>query len=460
MPLTDRMSISMRKAVTKIMAGGGSGLLKMKCVFSSTKKNPLTKFRLEIDQIVEMNIVQNFVTEYADYISIEFTCTPNEYMQLYKNTQDLWCDIEFRTVGLQSLAQIKPIIALRQRVIIKEKRDISKHYPREDLGITDESNVLAGVSSMAGKFGVQTEAQVSNRVAVEVDLYEDDVYIMRKKRCNFILKDATVKDAILTAAKSLGVKKIFFPPPDNTTKYKNLIVPPMMGLHDVFRYLQKSDAYGVYDHDLGCYYTRGTLYVYPLYKVDPETLSMVHIYSIGEGLFDGADIYHRKLLKDMEIVCNTGTDDMDLIETGLENVGSHYLIQSTKKIVDKWRKAKNDGFTISKDTLESMAFNVPDGMASDVYSPVYVRTDNPYRLRSEIHATYLTLVAVGWQHALPYTFLPGHRVLYHHDGPDGEFKKAEGICTNVVYSIRPADGLDEPRYTASANVQLAVRYAE
>ena len=457
MPLLDRMSPSMRASVEKIMAVAQPGMLKIKCVFSSMKNG---LFRYEVEQIFDMAIVQNFVTEYADYLTVEFTCSPTEYQKLYNNTQDLWCDIEFRNVGITSFLSIKPILKLRLRAIIKGKKDITKHYPREDLGITDDNNILSGIKSMSERFGIQTEAQISNRIAVEVDLYDDDLYKIRKKKCNFILRDSTVQEALLTCAQSLGVKKVWMPKPDNITKYKNIIIPPMMGIEDVFRYLQMSDAYGVYDYDLGCYYTQGTLYIYPLYKTNADSLSMVHIYSIGEGLFQGSDGYHITQLKDTQIVCNTQTDDKDLVETGLENIGSHYLIQSTKKILDKWRKTGEDKFTISSDTLQSMAFNVKDGMSKDVYSPVYVKTDNPYRLRSEIHSTYLTLVAAGWQHAMPFTFLPGHRVLYHHDGPSGEFKKAEGVCNSVVYRIRPADGLEERIYTCSATIQLAVRYSK
>lgn len=457
MPLKDRMSPSMRASVEKIMALAQPGMLKIKCTFSSTKNG---LFRYTVERLHEMSIVQNFVTEYADYLNVEFTCSPTDYVKLYNNTQDLWCDIEFYNVGAAALVSLSPILKLRLRAIIKEKKDISKHYPREDLGIIDESNILSGAKSLSQRFGVQTEAQISNRVAVEVDLYDDDLYKIRKKKCNFILRDATVQEAILTCAQALGISTVWMPPPDNTTTYKNIIVPPMMGIEDVFRYFQKSDAYGVYDYDLGCYYTNDTLYIYPLYKTNADSISMVHIFSIGEGLFQGSDGYHIKQLTDTQIVCNTQTDDRDLVETGLENIGNHYLIQPIKKILDKWRDTGEDSFTINSNTLESMAFNVKDGISKDVYSPVYIRTDNPFRLRSDIHATYLTLVAVGWQHAMPFTFLPGHRVLYHHDGPNGEFKKAEGVCNSVVYRILPADGLNEYIYTCSATIQLAVRYAQ
>jgi len=186
---------------------------------------------------------------------------------------------------------------------------------------------------------------------------------------------------------------------------------------------------------------------------------MVHVFKVPESMFLGAPGFHITDKADTKLISNTASDDKDLIDEGFENIGNHFFVQPIDTVLEAWRVPADNKFTIAENTLNSLFFGVDKGMTSDMYTSVYRASENMHKFKSELMSNYSTLVALGWQHAVPFTFKPGHRVLYHHDGANGEYKKASGVCNSVVYSITKTSGLETFIYTCSATIQLAVRYS-
>lgn len=438
MSLTTSLSKALNDSVLKILDANLDGLYDITMTFFSSENR---EFVYKVDYFQSIGINQNFMRHYTDVITLEIRFRPEEYLRILQNAKGLRCRIEFRSVNRSTQKVGKPVFELNQMVIIKEKSDVLKRVAKGDLVPTVDAP--------------QLEAHLSNYITVEVDLIDDIVYSMRKQKTNFIARKTTVEDVLILIAELFGISSVYIVPPSNTKVYENFVIPPMLSLGDILTYIQNHDAMGIYDYDVGYYITSGVLYIYPLLDTDPKSKSTVHIYNVGAGTYSGCDSYHRFDKSDIHLISNVGAEDLELIYEGLENTGNSFIIQPPEKLLDNWRTMGSRSFTINKDNLVTINLEVPDGITSDVYSPVFKRSDNMHKLRTELAANYITLVNIGWDHAVPMLIKPGGRIEYHYDG-DGKYITRSGLCNGVVYEFKPIASLGKKLYACSAALSLSI----
>lgn len=413
-------------------------LFNISCIFKSQSR---PNWSWEVRDLLEFDILQNFIMNYTDLITLSFRATPWEYMDLVNSSQDLVCEVSVVRITHNEEDRQDPVLEFTHRAIIKDKKDLSRNYPINIISLPEDSNE-------------DNDATYSNYVTTDVDLIDPIAYDARKRKINFCLRDATISDAVLTMCKSMGIDNVYFVKPDNEEVYENLWIPPSMGLSDVFNYLQTYDAYGIYNYGARAYITNGVLFLYPIFDLEPDQAPSINIYVVGDHMYHGITRFDNTINNVLHIVSNTGLDDVSLIEEGIENEGNWFACQQPKYLIDEWRSMNEGAFDIVNESMISLIINQQKAMTTGAYSPINITTDNTFSVRSKMAASHLTASALGWGFAIPMSIYPGQNIVMHHDTQDG-YKATKAIPSTITYGFREHDWVGtKPTFICSCNMNL------
>lgn len=437
MGIINALSVPFQEAVDEHLEKITDNVMDITCTFFSAESD----YKFVADYINGLAIVRNFTGSYTDLINLTVDFRPNEYVELVKNIKDLRCELVLKHYDTNTQEVGEVIKTIDQRAIIKNREDILKKFPK-------------GVFTPDETFTANEEHQ-SSRLAIEFDLIDNAIYLARKQRLHFILRKATVAETIKTIHNLYGFEKIYIVPPDNTEVYTNMIIPPMMSIGNIFKWLQHSDAYGVYELGLSYYYTEKTLYVYPLFDPSPViTDGVVNIYDVGLNLYTGLHGYHTVDGKDTHVISNTGSTTIAQRDTRLENEGNSFVNLRPMELTDNWVDVQSEHFFFLHQNVEQINQYSIDGISDEIYTPTFVSTENSYRLKAELASATIDTVTLGWAHATPFTFFPGGRVAYHYENDKGEYTKVNAVCTEVSHRISPSKTLSKKVYVNEAMFTL------
>ena len=166
-------------------------------------------------------------------------------------------------------------------------------------------------------------------------------------------------------------------PPDNTKRYKNMILPALIGIEDVFVYLQESEGYdGVYSTGLNYYVQNNILYIYP--KLKPiKGRQLAKFYNVGPKVFPSAKRLFTFTGNDLEVALIDPIRIVDMSQSSIENIGTWYNISKPKKVVDGITKITSAGDILLQDgILEQVAIHDPTlGVKSSSFTQTFRITD-------------------------------------------------------------------------------------
>ena len=437
------LSAALEKAVSEIMSTATSNFMQVECILSSPTD---AKVAIALPYIKSLDIVQDFSTAYADMIELDIELAPDDYLLAIDNYQDLKCTIHLYAVNKITNKRLNRILTFDSRFVFKNRADLLKNYSRASLVPAKGAPIL--------------EKHRSLRIPITAQLMDPVVYDARRTQVNFVARNVTMEDTIHLLTDMIGIKKLYLVPPDNTTIFGNMIIPPMLSIAEAYGYLQGDNGKGVYYKGFNYYVTNGVLYVYPMYEVNPTSPKTVNIYRIGKNAWLGADSYHIYKNGDLHFVSNTEAANKDSIELNLENYGSMFLIQNGKQIPDNWTYInKKSQLQIADAGVRTVTTNSKAGVITDSYIPKFkFSSDNAYTHTSELASNNVVIMQAGWKNAVPFSFIPGWKCIVHYDGSDdkgnGIYTTRTGTCIGVVYSITPVSRLTERNYACSANFRL------
>ena len=433
-----------------------------------------------------IRIEQQFSENYLNHYELNVALTPDQYQLLYYNYKDLRCTVRFYGMDVNTktiygkTTNGDPLLVIEDAYcIFKDKQDMLKGTPKSM--VMPESDTAKNTNN--------TDAFVD----VSFQLIPKEDYKFRVTKCNMILNNSTVADAILMIANSSEcVDALMMVTPDNQTKYKNIVIPPILSLADALKFLQ--DHYGVYSKGMGYYYQVGCLYVYPLYETDPVLPKdkapdndlvykkniyasvtgsvmldemgdggMTHIYMVGNDNYVGLQYYHAYEGNTIHIVSNSLSVFRDLADTGMENVGYGYIVHHSDRDIDVCRNILEADSTeqatygiwpidIHQNPNNSyMAFDGQNrhiGITSTQANVQYVDDkSNMYTIQSSIYSYLRTVAGFEWNNAVPFTFRPGYRIYYHYDGEDQTRRKLTNSTGSSLQYMTKSGVVDEVTYT-------------
>jgi hypothetical protein len=427
----------MSKAVAKILKNEDHMFLKVEAGITSIYKDG---FKLNIRKFISLNIVQDFINNYSDFIEILFELTPTEYIELVEHYKELLCNVRLIKYDPKHVTKLDILAEVSGRFILVDKEDLFKKFPLAAMIETEKGGTF--------------ESHRSATVEIKAQIIDPVVYEMRKVRFNDILRDVKMTDVLHYIADKLGVQKTSIVPSDNNKEYANLVIPPMRDVSNIFNYLQNGDGKGVYNKGITHYFTNDVLYVYPPYETNPALSPTVnHIYHVKPNMFEGLESYHILDGDNVHILNNKTADTKDMSEESYENIGTAFILQKSERMLDFWREMKEKrSFNIGIDNVVLLTNHSKKGMTDDIYNAKFnVSNENVFIYRTELLKNELTIMNTEWQHAIPYTFKPGWKLYYHYEG-DGTYNVRTGTCVTAVYTIQRTARDDDWIFSSSANL--------
>lgn len=426
-------------AAKKILDSATSNQLISKClVYSPTNE----KVQIKIPYFHTLKIKQQFSFTYTDEITLDMSIPMEDFLVMLQNAQDLRLAISFNQVVHTSTKVIDSInpVQLHYRVIIANADELLKQFTRQELTVTTETGKLESVHGRLHR--------------VTLQLMESDIYDIRHKQFNGLLKNVTLKDTIYYCANLLGIKNISLVEPDNTRVYSSLSLPPMLDIATAFDFLQ--DRYGIYSKGLVYYYTGKKLYIYPGYETAPKTETVVNIYNVPENSYMSAPGYHYfDEGGNIHILCNSKVQAKNMAAQSVENHGNYKIALRTDMALDHVRSVQGEKGTFQKDNALSCGMTSNRGMVADVKNAKYeTSSNNAFKMASDLVKMDCILLVSGWTKALPYLIKPGTKVIYHYEDLNVYTTKT-GIIEELDYAISQQDRTAE--YTYICNAAFALR---
>jgi len=397
-------------------------------------------------KIVTMSIVQNYDTATYDSITATIDVSVEEAIVILSNYTNLKMQLVFNRVDKDSgkiIEQVLPEIQ-EYKVIIANASDMLKQFTKSEL--VPSSN--AGEESRDQSY---TPGEVqSRRINLELQLFEEDVYEKRSRPVNVQLSKCKLSDGLHCVANALDISDVKITQVSNERQFNNLTIPPGSTLETVFDNLQKK--HGIYPKGIAGYYRDKTLYVYPPYETNPDTIRTCNLYKVKEDSYLGAPTYHYDEGDDVHIVLNKETKLDNLSEKTTENTGNYFvsLRADTMHDTDKLMNGK-EGKVRNNNLLSISSKN--EKMASDnkVLAKFTEPTNNAYTMSSDMSQGMCKVLNAVWQYAWPFNVEPGMKVLYHYED-NNAYKTTTGILSSVTYTLMPIAMQGRQEYTWAAAI--------
>jgi hypothetical protein len=403
-------------------------------IFFYTTKD--SSIRVEPTFFDELFIQQRFHSDYMNNMFLQVQIPVADAILLLEHYQDLKVQIKsfpIEPITGQYIVNTFPTVKT-YKVIIPDAEDLFKKYSRNEL-IPDPGSALL-------------ESQHGMIANLNVQLFEEDAYYLRNTSISGILRNATIKDAIYYVCNILGIKDTEITPPDNNRRYVNLEIPAVKQLANIFDYLQ--DTYGIYKDGLNYYFTEGKLYVYPGYRTNPTTQSVVHIYNVPMNSYLGLKGYHYKE-KDgtVHILCNQEVQVKNMAPEGVERNGSHRVFFRTDRFFDTSRVANSRTHQIQQNYAGISLAHKRGAVAKSSRLEYGGVTNNIYAVSSALAEFDCTLLTSSWLKAEYGILQPGQKVIYHYD-QDRVYTTTQGVVVEVTYVTSISDRKSDYQYTTVA----------
>lgn len=420
--------------------------------------NPDTGYKFNVRAVRSLVIVQNFLTEYMDRISMVIDVRPDEYTKLRTNLNNLRCTLFLYPVddAQNILYDCEPAI-YNTRVLIPQLEDVEKavnaNFVEDENNLDDEDN-----PQNTQQFRQELYAPL------EIQLVEPSAYELRHIQLNAIFTQTQLEPVLYWAGKNFGATSFKIITPDNSTTYDNLPIPPMKDISNLVPFLQ--ERYGIYAKGAGYYFTADTFYVYPLYSTDVKSAtirSVLHAVATPEGMYTSPVNYN---IIDDDLWVIAGKSELKTTNTkASENSGTTAIsIQADRQRDQEVNIQKNGKIEFNTNDKTIIQMQNKGGLVSGNMQHIkYVNSStNIYLSTSQMAANDGTYLTFGWRNATLKRIEPGMHIVYHYDGKGGKYKIQEGTVLGVTYTSEQVEGtITSPsfRFTAIVVAKLSSDYS-
>lgn len=414
------ISSILKATIDEKLTDAKSSVWRPACTFINSEK----ELTITPTRIFGMTIEQSFMTNYMDVVSISVELTANDFISLLENYQDLKCSIIIHRYSpyLYGVMTNEPPDIFEYKVIISDAKDILKKFNPAELKKTKENPNM--------------EMYESARLPLTVQLVDEVAYNLRQVQINAMLKDVTMEDTINFVMSAFKTNDTAITQIDNTDKFKQISIPPMKNISNIFSFLQ--NRYGVYTKGIAHYYSDKKFHLFKSFDTEADYPSTINIYNIPEKMYDGCDSYHSTDGEDVHIVSNSKVITKSISEETVENSGNASAITQSDSVMDASREVQKDGTVKLAQQNSIVVKDSTNNAASKDLNVVkyHSTTSNIYLEASQVALANLELVSCGWIHGRPKLIQPGHKVVYHYDD-NNKYSTAPGIMHYIKYDLVP-----------------------
>lgn len=409
--------------------------------FRSTSNSDYSYTPLYLNQF---NVIMDGFSKVRDWITLEISIRPQDYMEMYDNSRGLYCNLQILPTHKDKSEPVTPVYSETLIVTIKDKANPRDIFPQNVL------SVPAGESP--------SEHNESFEVKLTLELIEAFVYEMRKCKFTFAVKDVTISDILYGIAQILKFSGTKIVEPDNDKVYPYIIIPPMKEYADVMDFLQSARYLGIYDAGMSFYCSRGKLAVWPTYKGTIPSKKKHLIYRVGTDQFAGMDAYHAYLEDTLHLIASGLFYTKDNADELQETIGSSSIVQHGENIRDL---VSITGTGISVAENISVYASNKEGMTENSFNGTFHYShSNDRAFKSKVGLAATKLVEFEWKHAVPFSFSPSDSCVLYAEDEEGVLSSTDAVCNRALYELRPIDALDRKIYTCKAKVSLVTETTE
>lgn len=417
-----RVSELLEEKIAQALSGTDSCVFIPQCVLH----NGDTDFEYECINVRAINIKQDFENEFMDTVSVTVDITPEAYMELLKNIQNLDCSLILTPYNptTQEYNYDQDPVVINMKVFTEHQTDLEKMMGIHQLKDTE--------------LPPENASQAGMLVPYTFYLISKEMHDIRQINVNALLKECTMEDVLYWACQQFGITNAEIIPPDNKEKYSIVIIPPMHNFATLFPYLQ--ERYGIYSKGLGYYYVNDTLYIYPEYDTAQKTSTsdgVIQLVNVPPNNRLGIERYHAYDDDDLLIaaVGQTKTEPRNAI--GAENLGTVHISTNSDSMRDQFvtidgsgkvSRSKDDIVTIS---LQNDAGNATPNMQNVRYAG---ERTNIYSSTSTLASVNGTTLTTPWVRSIPWAILPGQNVTYHFDSQEEVYRTQNGRILGTLTS--------------------------
>ena len=301
--------------------------------------------------------------------------------------------------------------------------------------LVDVDNNMSGIVANISK----EELDMSGMVRVTFQLIEQELELIRIVKTSGIYKDMDVSSIMTTifynTINKIKIKGTNIIPtinivkPDNTNKYKHVIIPTGTRLVDLPTYLHDTD-YGIYKGDIGLYFKTKVesvnknnlnVYVYPLYSIEKNKYKELVIYYANTQFSKVNDNNYYNTDEMLKVVAS----DLDIAEikqNTIMNKGGAITGNDPDTLLSYSNTVTNDKLTYNK-KIDNTTLNQKDGLTNERYVGNEV---NLFKHVSRVMSDSMDLVKVTWNYSNSSLLIPGMHVTIYYP-KDNKVKKMVGV---------------------------------
>jgi len=431
----------LRKVLSRITSIERSNIFILKLSLRNYDDPNFIMEQITVDQI---EFKQMFNDNVTDDIQLHINVIPADLLKLVKYQTSLYATltIEYIDGDTHEVILDEDPEVYTYKVFLHDLEDLAKRYNITALvDVEDEGNV--------------SESQTATLIGIDIQLISETCDNLNKQVYVGELTNVTVENAIKYLAKVMGIKRINLIPPDNTTSFHHLYIPPeYSSFNVVFGYIQKK--YGVYDAGLAYYFTDNILYVYPAYDVNTKTKHKLSVVKINPSTYAGLPNYHEidPDTEDITVISNTNIIHKSMSNVSAENDGNSEMFILANKMIDGQVNVNGDNISLN-DISVTCTNSKDNSIMKNSAIPRYRQpTNNIFDKVSHISEANTELILTGWPNSRLYKLYPGMSVRYIYDDKDVVMSKS-GILEGVSYQIqRSTVHSAEIAYSATASLLL------
>lgn len=381
-------------------------------------------FSLDNTLIDLMTIDQNFADNTTDNILITVGLKATELQKLVTMQSDLFADMVFEyvdpTTGVVDLTE-KPITK-RYKVFIQDLSTLTKRFGANAFTNTDGSQHT-------------TSVQAASYTSITMQLMTDTDYTTNRSTFTGMMRSMKPEDLVKYMASVMKIGKLKMEPPDNTTTYQHIAIPPeVSGFRAAFDHIQ--GKHGIYANGFRHYVTEDTMYVYPPFDMKSTKSPRLTILRVSENTYIGHSNYHKSHDNgDLTIISNTKLDSKTLSNTGSENDGNTKLFVRSDGMIDgQVNKADMSLVNVTASMSSTPDGSISKGSAVPRYLPP---TMNLLHHASKFSETNTELMSFGWIKARIFSIYPGMPTTFVFDDKSSVLSKT-GQVEKIRYTITRA----------------------
>lgn len=388
---------------------------------------------MDPDQLVSIVMTEDYTNSHRGSMTMELSLTPEQATLLYKSYKNLKAYVACR---MAASGTSTPVFANTYVVLFKEFVDVEQLVSGKSAGTVDN-------------------ADKAEKLTVELELIPDRLYLLKRKKLNCILHNVTMYDTLMAVATMFDYSEVNIAAPDNDKVYRNMIIPALSSIDDVFDFLQSSPNYhGVYSSGLGYFCYAKTLYVYPRFA-SLSTSRRANFFNASASGHDNARSSHISDKEQINIAITSKVDVTDNTMRVVENLATSYSIENPDTLIDGITDDSNGEVAVIADNMEVIGVQHESfGATSAAFNQTHIKTRNMLDRQSLLHSNITYQVVFEWNGAIPFILNPAMQATYLTDGDTG-MTHTQGIISSVEYIFRRTTTADtRDSFVCSSQITL------